>query len=103
MNLNNTGLPLPGESRVMQEQDRGQIRDLLRVKDTWMYRYLIVATVLDYLGYETRNITQAGYMQLQNGILMNPEDVLVNFQMKRTTVSPFDTPSPSSLREAKPV
>jgi hypothetical protein len=87
----------------MRDQEREQLRDLLYAKDTWVYRYLIAASVLDYLGYETRNIRQAGYPQLKNGILMNPEDAIVNFQMERTMSSPFQRPALDSPEEAKPI
>jgi hypothetical protein len=75
---------------------------MMRQCDEWKYRYLIVASVLEHLGYTTRNVRQAAREQLQNGIFKLPEQIIADFQMDvRDEVSPFRRPL--GREEAKPV
>lgn len=61
--------------------EKAWLKSLVKGKDTWMYRAILLAQALEHLGYNPHNIMNANKEILTNGILKSPEKVITDFQI----------------------
>lgn len=65
----------------MRDSERKLVRDLIELETKWMYRALLLSSVLEHFGYSTRNIMNASKEVLVGYVYREPAEIIRCLQM----------------------